>query len=838
MEKPRSSRYKLWVLLAVSVILVAASGWLLNFVYGDALRNQVVASLNARLNAKAEVKAIDFTVFGSFPYAAVRFSDIRINEPAEVTSNGILFNAQKISFRFRIWDLFTGDVKLSGVEVVGADINLYRDRQGRVNYDILKEDTSSSQGLEVNLKQVSIKDVHLTYVDRQSDRKFQFDLNGADVTGELSQAVFAAQFEGDFRSASVRVGKINYLDQKPTQISASFSADVEKGMYRFKSSTMKVAGMTFNLEGDWSSQKDFDDFNLAFSSKDADISSLISLLPIEMTTGFSKFNCSGEVAFNGRLSGRYGNGSSPVFSVDFVAKNASANPEGTSYKITALNGTGSFTSKKSHAFPYESLVLKDISAKLEGAPFKLDLQLENFANPHLDLDLQLDADLGILSKFYMPDTIETVSGSVTADINFNGIAKEKNTYKSNGTLSLKNAAFKLKGSPINCSNINGSLHLREDDMVLENMAAKIGKSDILFGGSFENLVGFLLLENQRLDVKASLRAAFIELDEFVVAPPSGVDSTAISFTNQHRFSLDLNVAQVKFRKFTATNITGNVVLADAQLMSPGLTFNTCGGEIKLNGSIDGQSADKLRIKCVSQIRNVDITTLFQQMGNFGQTTLVDKNLKGRVSANVEMQSDWDRKLNLDESSVVAKSDISIENGELIQFKPMLALAKYLKGSDLETIRFSNLTNTIEIRDRKITIPVMDIRSSAMDLTASGTHTFDNMVDYKLGLYLSQLVGKKVKQMNTEFGTIEDDGLGRPRIYLSMKGPASDPKFTWDRRGTEQKISDEIRKERNTIRDLLRKEFGKQVTADDTSKSVSPKKDKPSNELELELETDE
>jgi hypothetical protein len=167
---------------------------------------------------------------------------------------------------------------------------------------------------------------------------------------------------------------------------------------------------------------------------------------------------------------------------------------------------------------------------------------------------------------------------------------------------------------------------------------------------------------------------------------------------------------------------------------------------------------------------------------------------------------------------------------------MLALSKYLKGSDLETIRFSNLTNTIEIRDRKIIIPVMDIRSSAMDLTASGTHTFDNMVDYHLGLYLSQIIGRKVRQMNTEFGTIEDDGLGRPRIFLSMKGSATDPKFTWDRKGTEQRITEEIRKERNTIRDLLKKEFG--GNRDEEEKPSGQVKKEEIKVKELELETDE
>lgn len=837
MEKVPANRLKLRVLIGLSGILVLACGIVLNYVYGDLLREQVVTSINARLKTKAEVQDIDFTIFSSFPYAAVRFSEVLIREPEGVVSNGTLLKAGRISFRFRLWDLFTGNVQLTGVEVADGQINLYKDAKGLVNYDILKEDTASNQGgLHIDLQRIDLHNFSLNYLDKFADQHHRFSIVDAQLSGALSQSVFAARLNGVFDSISVRVEEITYLDQKPAEINVSFSADTDKGHFVIESSSFELAGMNFGLKGDWSSQKTYEDVDFSFASKDADIPSLITLLPVQLTKGFSKFNCTGDVAFNGRFYGRYGNGATPVFSVDFIARNATANPEGSSYKITELNGAGSFTSRKSNAAPYESLTLKSITAKLEGAPFKLNMRLDNFQNPNLDLSLQLDADLAILSEFYLPDTVDDVSGRVSADISFNGLAKEKNSYKSNGTIRLNDVSFKMKGSQLHYGNINGTLHLRENDMVLESLSCKIGASDLQITGGFNNLMGYFLIENQKVDVQATLQSQFLDLDEFLGASSSVEDSSSITFTRQHRLALELNISQLKFRKFQATNFKGDMVVEDAKLISSGLRFNSCGGEIKITGSVDGQPSDFIRISCNSQIRNVDITSLFQQMGNFGQTTLIDKNLKGRLAANVDLQAQWDKQLSLDESSVVAQSDISIDNGELIRFKPMLALSKYLKGSDLEIIRFSNLTNTIEIRDRKIIIPVMDIRSSALDLTASGTHSFDNIVDYKLGLYLSQFLGKKVKQMNTEFGTIEDDGLGRPRIYLSMKGPAADPKFTWDRKGTEQRISDEIRKERNTIRDLLRKEFGKQSDREKSSEGVPAPKSQTATELEL--ETDE
>jgi uncharacterized protein involved in outer membrane biogenesis len=813
------------------------AGWVLSFLYGDSLRQMVVNALNQRLKAKVEVQDIDFTVFSSFPFAAVRFTEVKINNPEGFSSKQKLFEAQQIGFRFRLLDLLSGNIKLKGLSVKKAELNLLISERGARNFDIFKDEADSSESdMQIDLKSIAMTQTQVFYRDFEAGRKVDFLIEDGEISGDFSTETYSADVKASLTDANIVSGTISYIDGKTIDIDASLQVNQRTDSYVLDQSSIRLAGMLFELDGQLQSKAaEQMEMDLRFSSKDADISSLLSLLPGSVTGKLAEFNCSGTVAFNGSFNGMIGNGRVPVFSLDFLAKNASANPQGTPYKITELNGKGSFTSRKSNAAPYESLKLNAISAKLEGSPFNLDLSVEDFSNPKLELTLKADANLNVLSSFYKPDTLESVAGMFSADLVFNGIAKQKSTYKSSGSIRFTDAAFHLKGRPDFLTAMNGVLHLRGNDMVLEGLSGKLGNTDFSVTGSFNNLMGYFLLEDQQVDVEATLKSSAIDLNELMVGGGAS-DTTELDLTDRHRISLDLDVASLKFRKFQATGIKGGIVLEGSRATSDALDFSTCGGSIQLSGYMDESSMDSIRTSCTAQIRNVDINQLFQQMGNFGQSTLIDKNLKGRLSANVEFKSRWDKRLNLDERSVYAKSDISIENGELIQFKPMLALAKYLKGSDLETIRFSNLTNTIEIKDRKILIPVMDIRSSALDLTASGVHTFDNMVDYQLGLYLSQLVGRKVKQMNTEFGTIEDDGLGRPRIYLSMKGPAYDPKFTWDRKGTEQKITDEIRKERETIRDLLKKEFGGKP--DDGLPQSRPKGQETPRTNELELETED
>jgi hypothetical protein len=278
-----------------------------------------------------------------------------------------------------------------------------------------------------------------------------------------------------------------------------------------------------------------------------------------------------------------------------------------------------------------------------------------------------------------------------------------------------------------------------------------------------------------------------------------------------KFVVDANIGKLTFRKFSAERITGVIALESKVLLTRELDFQTAGGNVRLKGAIDNRKADSLQISYDALVNQLIINQLFAEMGNFGQSVLVDKNLRGKVSAEVQFRSMWSNRLELNEKSVYAKSDITIENGELINFEPMLALSRFLKGVDLNTNKFSTLTNSIEIKDRKIIIPLMEIKSNALDLTASGEHSFDNMVDYRLRLYLSQILGKKAREKNTEFGTIQDDGLGRPMIFLTMKGHGSDPKFTWDRQAVEKKITDEIKKETKSLKSILKEEFGSKET---------------------------
>ena len=74
---------------------------------------------------------------------------------------------------------------------------------------------------------------------------------------------------------------------------------------------------------------------------------------------------------------------------------------------------------------------------------------------------------------------------------------------------------------------------------------------------------------------------------------------------------------------------------------------------------------------------------------------------------------------------------------------------------------------------------MDVKSNAADLSVNGNHSFDNDYEYHVKVLLSEILSKKRKKKLipvTEFGAVEDDGLGRTSLLLKVENKYLYPTF--------------------------------------------------------------
>lgn len=797
---------------------------LIGFFYGEEIKKLLLDNINKNLNTEIKVGKIEFSMLRHFPFASVELNNVVAKDAAVLSGvegkerkdvvRDTLLKAEKISLLLNIMGVFSKDVSIRKIILKNGTVNIRMYENGTDNYHFWKPAGDSSNSV-VDLENVTLEKVKVTYTDKGNDQNYVFRSVNGTLKGKFYSDRFQLKADLDLVTGHFYAGKTDYAHDKKVSIRTTLNVNNTTGIYEFSDSRLRIAELLFDISGTIHGAEPVTVLDLRINSHEAALQHFLSLLPARYTSYFSGIASNGTFIIRTVVSGKAGKGHSPDVRLSFSLADGSLHPENSNVTIDRLGLNGSF--EESAAKP-AALVINAFNGNLNGKPIGGNLSLRNFEDPLLTFHAKADIDLNSLRAFIKHDTLERLSGEMKINVDFAGKVKDLRQYATtgdyrsdaSGTVTLENVSLKIKQNPLEYNNINGSFLLHENNVDIQHLDGKISSTDFHITGSLKNFITFLLIPNQEANMNISVSSSLIDLNEILENKATvETDDTSYKIKINPRLVCDLNITADKlvFRRFEATGIGGLIHIEDQVITSPDLRFKAMEGTVKMSATITTGRRDSVLMGCHATVSKVNITELFYQMENFGEETVTDKNLKGKVSADVVFNSSWTKDLTINPAKVVAEAEITIDNGELNNFKPVLALSKYLKLADLNHIRFSTLKNLIHIYDRKIYFPSMDIKSSALNLNASGTHDFDNIVDYKLNMLLGDVLGKKVKDQQTEFGMIEDDGLGHSRLFLSMKGPVDDPKFSYDKKSVSQKIAKDLKNDQQNVRQLLKQEFG-------------------------------
>ena len=224
-----------------------------------------------------------------------------------------------------------------------------------------------------------------------------------------------------------------------------------------------------------------------------------------------------------------------------------------------------------------------------------------------------------------------------------------------------------------------------------------------------------------------------------------------------------------------------------------------------------------------ELETINIRNLFSTFNNFNQSFIQDKHLKGLASGEIDLRSNWGPNFKLNSENLKVKAEYIIEKGELINFSPLNKLSSYVNVEDLKHVKFSKLENSLEIKNRLITIPKMDIKSSVLTVSISGTHNFNNEIDYDIQLLLSEILSNEFRRKNTNlnksYEKIEINNENFSKIYLKMTGNTDNPKIYFDKIYAKKKLEEKLNKEKETIKTIIREDI-----LNDNPKTKTPVQD--------------
>jgi hypothetical protein len=267
------------------------------------------------------------------------------------------------------------------------------------------------------------------------------------------------------------------------------------------------------------------------------------------------------------------------------------------------------------------------------------------------------------------------------------------------------------------------------------------------------------------------------------------------------------INELLMQRFEASNVRGVASYDSPVLMVDSLTMQTMDGKLAGDYGIAQDKEGDIFVNVNSTLYNLDIQKLFYSFNNFGQVELTHDHLKGIISGNCRFSSTFDSTFSIRKESILSENSVNIREGELNSFSPILALSRFIEVEELQNIQFETLENNILIRDGQVIIPSMDIHTNALNMSASGTHEFNNHYDYRLRLKLSELLYNKARSArSSEFDIAEDDSDTRV-LFLKISNDGSGAQVEMDREKTAEKIRNDLNQEKQELKTILKEELG-------------------------------
>jgi hypothetical protein len=819
-KKLLKQTYKTLKIILLIITLLILSGVVVGRIYRDEIRNYVISEINRQIEVKVNVRSAEFSVFRKFPFVSIVLDDAvalsskdfdRTQFPG--TSTDTLFNASRIYLQFNLIDILNKSYRLRKVHAVNGKFTILVDKEGKGNYSIFKEKSSNkTNSISVNLDGVKLSGFVWQFQNLAKEIHSEGQVKELALKGKFSRHNFSLNSSSSLFIQTFNRERIEYASK--LELDFRIILDVRDSLFTITRGELSLNDLNFKTGGSFTlGSKIY--LNLQIAGADLNIKSLISTLPFS-TQNIAGYSPSGQAEILAKVKGELSSTIAPSIQAAFKVTNGKVFLPSRGSTINGIGLRGTYSNGTLHNASTSRLYLNEYSVNYGNNTLKGKLNLDNFISPFISATFAGTIMAKDMSDVLNIDGLKFDQGFIYPDLSLNLSLDSLNKFKIqnisanglNGLLSFKQISGNIPHSLLPLNLLEGSIKM-EGETWFPEIVVKIGKNTLSAKLVVNYLWDYFVSKSKIPEVQGEINSEYLSITDFLNSD-STTNDTEFHLPDSVYLNLHCTVDSFKYGKFLASGLETWFTYKPGLLGVSSLIMRTMKGNISAGGTVIADNQGQMLLRTSGELRNIDIHNLFWACNNFGQDFIVSENLKGSASGNLDFSANISPKLELLTKNLIAQSDFIIEEGELIDFKPVTELSSFVELSELEHIKFSTLKNSILIKDEKVYIPQMDINSSAFNLTISGTHGFDNYFEYKLRLSMSEILArkaKKAKKENEEFGTVEDDGAGTTNLYLSITGTPENYKIKYDKKEAIIKIKLDLKVEKKLLKTILNEELG-------------------------------
>jgi hypothetical protein len=798
--------------------LFLITGLILSYTYEDAVIKYLKKYLDKHLTTEIEVTQIKLSFIRKFPNVTVGLRNIVVYSGAGFQGKEFsgfdtdtLLSAKSVVFEFSLPGVLRHEYKLKNIRINDGKILLLKDSGKRGNFNIWEDTKNQEQEKSAfTLQNIILTNTEMKYFDLSDQIKVAAETKKTLIQADLKNTENHFSFNGLLNIHQINIG--NSFEIKNKRIGIDLKMKYHDKHYTFYQSTLHSGRLNVNFDGEIKPLKNtFIALNLDASH--ADIKELENFYPAELEKFMNNYTLTdGIVNFKASINGIVDRYKNPDVHLLFSVRNASVMNQKNRKKVSGISIDGDYSNGAEKNQSTAVLNIREFSANQGKSFLNGALKMKGMKGSDIQLILKSEIQIDKMTEFLNMHPFEDISGTINTDIHLKGHLSslkhlnhnELVSFNKEGIIYFNELSLKPKKSKLIIRKLNGNLIL-ENIIQMRDVSFLISDNDFKMDGNLINLPQYLF-NKEPLMIEAKINSDYLDIKSLLSEKPSDSIQEPFQFPERIFMKSDFIINKLIYGKFSADSLEGFVNYKPGVFDFENFRLFSADGFISGNATVIQTPNKGIAVTCSSKLGKIDIQKLFSATNNFGQNVILDINLMGELSGNLNFTSKWNSSLKLIDSSIIADSYIEIRNGQLIDYKPMLGLSRFVNVEELKDIKFKVLRNQISIGNNKVIIPEMQIHSSAFNIKGSGTHHFDNSYDYRIQVELNELLSNKARKRRKdveEFGTIEDDGLGKLNLPVKITGIGNTYHVEFDRKKAASTFRKNIAGEREEIKNLFK-----------------------------------
>ena len=825
------SRKRIVIIVVAAVAFFLGAITLFVLINGDRFKSFALESMNEKLSTELSVEEMGLSVWAEFPMVTVNLKKVVLM--GSVSHSGAtadtLIRANSLGVALSLWDVLFGEPKIDALVLEDGVINVRELKNGTWNTSILESD-SASKPSKLTISKITLRDVKMV-VEKRSGEIYSVVISDAFINeGELSVSFNdITEANGDVLENILPLN--GYVE---TQLNIGENNDFELLINDALVNDIPFSG---SVKYPYSSETGNDTWEIKARTSRLRVNMLKSIW--KGPDVFKGWSYDGSVDVAVHVTDRK---TQVVWSVKEDDFAISPNLTG-----LALNKTGTIAaqgkidylfSRSNVAITVESIALNSNGIRLIASASCSDFKRKPF---YLEGEVNIDASSSYSSWVPSLQGVEWASLPNSGDLFLKGGLQVSATGEIShliASITSSNLEGSLDASPYSIKNLSASYKRGQLD---------VGKLDFNWSGNKGELSASIKSIDKAIKGGEIVGEIDLSFESIVVGAVltwwdnlhlDGEHREPISkaslLPNGSDLAIQIESKRLFWDELALTSVRSSLKVGESRMKIVTLKADGLQGSARVEGSLRPGGPGWV-LGFFGSADGVALPELFLTYNNFGQSALRSEHLEGAVSAAGTINLGWDLSGEFVSKAVKTNLEIDIDNGRLKGVEIFDEIADYLKThrliaplvdpEDLRTrlsdIEFKSLESPIYIASSKTTIPFLKIKSSAMDVTVEGVHSFKGDIDYTLGFALRDLRNSR----EVEFGSIEDDGLGT-MFFLAMDGSLNEPIYSYDREAHKSHRRKAFDEEAKRIKEAIRNSGGTKNSQSEDGDNEPAQKSKP------------